>query len=49
MLAKTGVPGENHRPPQITDKLFHVNVVSSTSRHQRDTNSQRLFLKALTA
>jgi len=49
MVAKTGVPGENHRPPQITDKLFHVNVVSSTSRHQRDTNSQRLFLKALTA
>ena len=26
---------------QVTDKLYHMNVVSSTPHHQRDSNSQR--------
>jgi hypothetical protein len=24
LLEETGVPGENHRPAQITDKLYHI-------------------------
>ena len=31
--------GENHDLSQVTDKLSH-NVVSSTLRHERDSNSQ---------
>ena len=24
LVEETGVPGENHRPPQVTDKLYHI-------------------------
>jgi hypothetical protein len=24
LVAETGVPGENHRPAQVTDKLYHM-------------------------
>jgi len=24
LVKETGVPGENHRPAQITDKLYHI-------------------------
>jgi hypothetical protein len=24
LVAETGVPGENHRPAQVTDKLYHI-------------------------
>jgi len=30
LLEETGVTRENHRP--VTDKLYHINVVSSTPR-----------------
>jgi hypothetical protein len=40
-VEETGVPWENHRPWQVTDQLYN-NVVSSTPRHERDSNSQRL-------
>jgi hypothetical protein len=26
--------------PQVTDKLYHINVVSSTPRHEQGSNSQ---------
>jgi len=35
---ETGVLGENLS--QVTDKLDHDNGVSSTSRHERGSNSQ---------
>ena len=31
LVEETGLPGENHVLPQVTDKLYH-NVVSSTPR-----------------
>jgi len=34
------VPEENTDLPQVTDKLKSYNVVSSTPRNQRDSNSQ---------
>jgi hypothetical protein len=24
LVEETGVTGENHRPPQVTDKLYHI-------------------------
>ena len=39
LVAETGVPRENHLL-QGTDALSH-NAVSSTPRHERDSNSQR--------
>jgi hypothetical protein len=24
MVEEVGIPGENHRPPQVTDKLYHI-------------------------
>jgi hypothetical protein len=24
LVEETGVPGENHRPAQVTDKLYHI-------------------------
>ena len=41
LVEETGVPWENHRPWQVTDQLYN-NIVSSTPRHERDSNSQRL-------
>jgi hypothetical protein len=40
LLEETGVPGENHRPAANYPKTLSHNVVSSTSRHERDSNSQ---------
>jgi len=40
LMEETGVPGENHRPvPRHRQSLSH-NVVSSTPRHERGSNSQ---------
>ena len=39
LVEETRVPGENHRDlPQVT--LSH-NIVSSTPRHERESNTQR--------
>ena len=35
LVEETGVAGENQRPEQVID-----NIVSSTPRHGRDSNSQ---------
>jgi hypothetical protein len=32
-LEETGVPGENHRKSEVTDKLLSHNLVSGTLRH----------------
>jgi hypothetical protein len=37
---ETGVPGEITDMPQVIDKLMSHNVVSSTSHHELDSNSQ---------
>ena len=37
---ENGVPGENYRPGTSHLKPLSHNVVSSTSRHDRDSNSQ---------
>jgi len=40
LVEETGVPGENQSPaPSHWQTLSH-NVVSITSRHERDSNSQ---------
>ena len=39
LVDKTGVPGETTNLPQVTDKLYNINV-SCTARHQQDSNSQ---------
>jgi hypothetical protein len=39
LVEETGGPEENHRPTQITDKLSHMMLYSSTSRLERDSNS----------
>jgi hypothetical protein len=39
LVDKTGVPGETTNLPQVTDKLYNINV-SCTPRHQQDSNSQ---------
>jgi hypothetical protein len=39
LVEETGVPGKNIDLSQVTDKLSHN--VSSTPRHERDSNSQR--------
>ena len=31
-MEETGVPGENHRPTEVTDKTLAHNVVSDTPR-----------------
>jgi hypothetical protein len=40
LMGETGIPGENH--PPVVKSLTHLshNVESSTSRHERDSNSQ---------
>ena len=42
LVEETGVPGENHRPAASHCQTLSHNVVSSTPRHERDSNSQRL-------
>ena len=40
LMDATGVPGENHQPvPSHCQNLSH-NFVSSTPRHEQDSNSQ---------
>ena len=39
LVDETGVPGETTNLPQVTDKLYNINV-SCTPRHQQDSNSQ---------
>jgi hypothetical protein len=45
-LEETGVQHKTTELQQFTDKLYH-NVVSSTSRHERDSNSQLKWWYAL--
>jgi hypothetical protein len=40
LVEDTGVPGENHRPTASHWQTLSHNVVSSTPRHERDSNSQ---------
>jgi len=40
LVEKTGVPRENHRPVASYWQTLSHNVVSSTPRHERDSNSQ---------
>ena len=40
LVEETGVPRENHQPAASHRKKLSHNVVSSTPRHERDTNSQ---------
>ena len=48
LVEENGVPGENHQPVvTVTDKLYHINVVTSTPRHERHercSNSQLLVV-----
>ena len=39
-VKETGVPGENHRPVASHWQTLSDNVVSSTPRHERGSNSQ---------
>jgi len=41
LVEETGVPGENHRPAASHWQTLSLNFVSSMSRHERDSNSQR--------
>jgi hypothetical protein len=41
LLEETEVPGENHRPVVSHSQTLSHNVISSTSRHERGSNSQR--------
>ena len=38
LMKDTGAPGENHRPVAIHRRTLSHNVVSSTPRHQWDSN-----------
>jgi hypothetical protein len=40
LVEETGVPGENHRPAASPLHTLSHNVVSSTPRHERDSNLQ---------
>jgi len=40
LVEETGVHGENHRPAARHWQTLSHNVVSSTHRHERDSNSQ---------
>jgi hypothetical protein len=40
MVEETGIPGENHRPVASHLQTLSHNVVSSTSCHEQDLNSQ---------
>jgi len=41
LMEETGVPGENHWPVVSHWKTLLHNAISSTTRHERDSNSQR--------
>jgi hypothetical protein len=41
LVEETGVPGENHQPVASHWQTLSHNVVSSTLRHEWDSNSQR--------
>ena len=43
LVGETGVPEENHRPVASHGQTLSHNVVSSTSRHERDSSSQLLW------
>jgi hypothetical protein len=38
LVEETGVPGENHRPARNHCQTLSHKVVSSTPRHERDSN-----------
>jgi hypothetical protein len=40
LMGETGVHGENHRPVASHRQTLSHNVVSSTPRHERGSNSQ---------
>ena len=40
IVVETKVPGEHHRPAARHGQTLSHNVVLSTSRHERDSNSQ---------
>jgi hypothetical protein len=40
-VGETGVPGENHRPVARHSQTLSHNVISSTPRHERGSNSKR--------
>jgi hypothetical protein len=40
LVEEIGVPGENHRSVTSRCQTLSHNVVSSTPRHERDSNSQ---------
>jgi hypothetical protein len=40
LVEETGVPGENHRPVVSHCLTLSHNIVSSTPRHERGSNSQ---------
>jgi len=40
LVEETGVPGENHRPVASHRQTLSQNVVSSTPRHERNSNPQ---------
>ena len=40
LVDETGVPGENHLPAASHSEISSHNVVSSTPRHEQDSNSQ---------
>ena len=40
VVEEAGVPGENHRPAASYRQTLSYNVVSSTPRHERNSNSQ---------
>ena len=44
LVEEIGVPFENHRPIQVTDKTLSHSVVSSTPSHEQGSNSQLLQL-----
>jgi len=39
LVEETGVPGENHRPATSHWQALSHNAISSTARHERDSNS----------
>ena len=40
LVEVTGEPEKTIDLPQVTDKFYYINVVSSTPRHERGSNSQ---------
>jgi hypothetical protein len=40
LVEETGIPGENYRPVVNQEQTLSHNFVSSTPRHERDSNSQ---------